>query len=134
GRAHLGLGDPGPASSGRGGAGPGATAGGSPHEAREDAGVVVRGGKPYQVPGLGAELRGDLPAGAVVVSLAAGITLAQIEQALPEGTPVVRAMPNTPISVGEGAVGLMRGTAVTAAQRELVHALFSHAGVAVDIT
>lgn len=132
--AHLRIANSGPASSERAAAELGATAAASRTEALEDADVVVLGVKPYQILDLVAELRGDLPAGAVVVSLAAGITLAQIEQALPEGSPVVRAMPNTPISVGEGAVGLMRGTAVTAAQRELVHALFSHAGVAVDIT
>ena len=103
-------------------------------EAVRDADVVVLGVKPYQILDLAAELRDDLPEGAVVLSLAAGITLAQLEEALPPGTAVVRAMPNTPISVGEGAVGLMRGDAVADAQHELLHALFSRAGVAVDIT
>ena len=69
-----------------------------------------------------------------MISLAAGITLDRIEEALPGGAAVMRAMPNTPISVGEGAVGLMRGSAVTEQQHELVHGLFSRAGVVVDIT
>src|SRR5699024_3045837 len=112
----------------------GATAARSRSEALEHADVVVLGVKPYQILDLVAELREAIPAGAVVVSLAAGITLAQIEQVLPEGSAVVRAMPNTPISVGEGAVGLMRGSAVTDAQLALIHALFAEAGVAVDIT
>ncbi|GAA4522934.1 pyrroline-5-carboxylate reductase [Brachybacterium paraconglomeratum] len=112
----------------------GATAADSRDEALANADVVVLGVKPYQVLDLAAELQAQLPAGAVVISLAAGITLAQLEQALPEGSPVVRAMPNTPISVGEGAVGLMRGGAVTDQQHRLVHALFACAGVAVDIT
>ena len=112
----------------------GATAASSRAEALATADVVVLGVKPYQILDLAADLRAELPAGAVVISLAAGITLAQIEQALPEAAAVVRAMPNTPISVGEGAVGLMRGSAVTDAQHELVHALFARAGVVVDIT
>ena len=112
----------------------GATAASSRAEALATADVVVLGVKPYQILDLAADLREELPAGAVVISLAAGITLAQIEQALPEAAAVVRAMPNTPISVGEGAVGLMRGSAVTDAQHELVHALFARAGVVVDIT
>jgi pyrroline-5-carboxylate reductase len=112
----------------------GATAAASRAEAVQDADVVVLGVKPYQILDLAAELRDDLPEGAVVLSLAAGITLAQIQEALPEGTAVARAMPNTPISVGEGAVGLMRGDAVSDEEHALLHALFSRAGVAVDIT
>jgi pyrroline-5-carboxylate reductase len=112
----------------------GATAAASRAEAVRDADVVVLGVKPYQILDLAAELRDELPEGVVVLSLAAGITLAQLAEALPSGTAAARAMPNTPISVGEGAVGLMRGEAVTDAQHELLHALFSRAGVAVDIT
>ena len=112
----------------------GASAASTRSEALEGADVVVLGVKPYQILDVVTELRDELPAGAVVISLAAGITLAQIQQALPAGVAVVRAMPNTPISVGEGAVGLMCGSSVTDEQHQLVHALFSRAGVAVDIT
>lgn len=112
----------------------GATAASSHAEAVAGADVVVLGVKPYQVLDLLSELREQLPSRAVVISLAAGITLAQMEAALGEGQPVVRAMPNTPISVGEGAVGLMRGGAVGEEQHALVHALFARAGLAVDIT
>jgi len=103
-------------------------------EALEGADVVVLGVKPYQILDLASEIGEELPESALVISLAAGTTLDRIEEALPGGTAVVRAMPNTPISVGEGAVGLMRGSAVTDQQHELVHALFSRAGVVVDIT
>ena len=131
---HLLIANSSPASSERAAAVLGATAASSRSEALAKADVVVLGVKPYQVLDLAVDLREELAAGAIVISLAAGITLAQIEQALPDGTAVVRAMPNTPISVGEGAVGLMRGGAVTDAQHQLVHALFSRAGMAVDIT
>ena len=96
--------------------------------------VVILGVKPYQILDLAAELRDTLPAGARVISLAAGITLAQLERTLPAGQPVLRAMPNTPIAVGEGAVGLMAGSAVEEAQLQEAHALFARAGVVVDIT
>jgi pyrroline-5-carboxylate reductase len=131
---HLRIANSSAASSERAAEELGATAAGSRAEAIEGADVVVLGVKPYQILDLVAELRDDLPAGAVVLSLAAGTTLAQIQGALPAGAAVARAMPNTPISVGEGAVGLMRGDAVTDAQHALLHALFSRAGVAVDIT
>ena len=123
-----------PASSRRAAAELGVTAGASRSEAVFAVDVVVLGVKPYQILDLAAELRDTLPAGARVISLAAGITLAQLESALPAGQPVLRAMPNTPIAVGEGAVGLMAGSAVEAAQLQETHALFARAGVVVDIT
>jgi pyrroline-5-carboxylate reductase len=46
-----------------------------------------------------------------VLSIAAGVTIAQLEQALPEGTPVVRSMPNTPALVGAGAAAVAGGHA-----------------------
>lgn len=132
--AHLRIVNSSAASSERAAAELGVSAASSRELAVSGADIVVLGVKPYQILDLAAALREELPAGAIVISLAAGTTLAQLEQALPGGTAVVRAMPNTPISVGEGAVGLMRGSAVTDAQHQLVHALFSRAGVAVDIT
>jgi len=44
-----------------------------------------------------------------VLSIAAGVTIDQLEAWLDEGTAVVRAMPNTPALVGEGAAGLAGG-------------------------
>ncbi len=46
-----------------------------------------------------------------LLSIAAGITIATVEAALPSGTPVVRAMPNTPSLVGAGAAAIAAGTA-----------------------
>ncbi|HMJ76172.1 MAG TPA: pyrroline-5-carboxylate reductase [Iamia sp.] len=48
-----------------------------------------------------------------VLSIAAGVTTGALEAALPEGTPVVRAMPNTPALVGAGAAAVAGGTHAT---------------------
>lgn len=48
--------------------------------------------------------------GGRVLSIAAGVTVATLEAALPAGTPVVRAMPNTPALVGAGAAAISPGT------------------------
>jgi len=63
---------------------------------------------------------GDIPAACAalgpdagrVLSIAAGVRLAELEAALPPGTPVVRAMPNTPALVGAGAAAIAGGSAV----------------------
>ncbi len=50
-----------------------------------------------------------LEPGALVISIAAGVTLAALEAAVP-GHPVVRAMPNTPALVRRGAAAISAGT------------------------
>ncbi|MCB0972596.1 MAG: pyrroline-5-carboxylate reductase [Acidimicrobiales bacterium] len=65
--------------------------------------------KPQHVVGACAPL-GELGIGRVL-SIAAGIRLAAIEAALPAGTAVVRAMPNTPSLVGAGAAAIAGGSA-----------------------
>src|SRR5947209_5090224 len=45
-----------------------------------------------------------------VLSIAAGVPLAKLERWIGDGTPVVRAMPNTPALVGAGAAAIAAGT------------------------
>jgi pyrroline-5-carboxylate reductase len=66
-----------------------------------DAVVAV---KPHLVAGVCAQLGSDSPRR--VLSIAAGVTVATLRAALPPGTRVLRAMPNTPALVGAGAAGL----------------------------
>lgn len=93
-----------------------------------DAEVVILGVKPVGTVALAAEIADAVPAGAVVVSVAAGVTTAAIEAALPAGTAVVRAMPNTPATVGRGVTGLARGSAVTDDQLDSVARVFATVG------
>jgi pyrroline-5-carboxylate reductase len=55
-----------------------------------------------------------------VLSIAAGVTIATLEANLVPGTPVVRAMPNTPAVVGIGAAAIAPGT--TAGEEDLAWA------------
>lgn len=69
--------------------------------------VVIVAVKPYQIETL---LRDATPGdGSVVVSVAAGVTVSQVESALPLGTPVVRIMPNTGSRFGAGMTGVVQG-------------------------
>jgi pyrroline-5-carboxylate reductase len=59
--------------------------------------------KPYVISAVLAEIRPHLRPSQTVISIAAGVSLAFIEERLGEGIPVVRVMPNTPALVGAGA-------------------------------
>ncbi|WP_310961428.1 pyrroline-5-carboxylate reductase [Nocardioides terrisoli] len=66
--------------------------------------------KPQDMADVLTDLAPHLHAGQLVVSLAAGITTAFIEQHLPDGVAVVRVMPNTPALVDEGMAAISGGT------------------------
>ncbi len=67
---------------------------------------VVLGVKPYQVEAVIGGLDAELLKGRVLVSLAAGVSLARLRKAVNGACPVVRCMPNTPAMVGEGVFAL----------------------------
>ncbi|MFT3763454.1 MAG: pyrroline-5-carboxylate reductase [Pseudoxanthomonas sp.] len=63
-----------------------------------------------------------------VVSIAAGITSAQLQRWLGAALPVIRAMPNTPALLGAGVTGLFATAEVDADGRRLAEKLLSAAG------
>ena len=75
--------------------------------------TVVLVVKPQDAAGVLDELAAALRPGALVVSLCAGLRTGLIEQHLPEGTPVVRVMPNTPAQVGEAMSAISAGSHAT---------------------
>jgi len=69
----------------------------------------------------------------LVVSIAAGITAAQLERWLGGDVAVVRTMPNTPALLGAGVTGLFASDRVDAAGRSFAESLLSAAGKTVWI-
>ncbi|KAB7771989.1 pyrroline-5-carboxylate reductase [Xanthomonas maliensis] len=69
----------------------------------------------------------------LLVSIAAGITAAQLERWCGGSVAVVRCMPNTPALLGAGVTGLYANTRVSADQRALATGLLESAGVVVAI-
>lgn len=80
-----------------------------PVDAVKGADVVLLVVKPQDIPALLEEVGPHVASDALVISLAAGIPLTTIEEALPIGVATVRAMPNTPALVGEGMFGISPG-------------------------
>lgn len=93
--------------------------------------VVILAVKPQQVAGVLAALSPHLGSAAVVVSIAAGVSLSALVEGLPTGQPVFRVMPNTPALVGEGMAGVVPGPGTDTAQVEMVVGLLSAVGKAV---
>lgn len=69
----------------------------------------------------------------LVISIAAGVTLAALEAAAAENFRIVRAMPNTPALVGHGAAGYCLGTRATAADSKAAQSLLGAVGIAVEV-
>ncbi|MEE1931420.1 pyrroline-5-carboxylate reductase [Streptomyces sp. TRM 70351] len=89
-------------------------------EAAKAADTLILTVKPQDMAALLDELVPHVPAGRLVISGAAGIPTSFFETRLPEGTPVVRVMTNTPALVDEAMSVISAGT--HAAEEHLVHA------------
>jgi pyrroline-5-carboxylate reductase len=86
--------------------------------------------KPQSMPGVIQELAGQV-AGKLVVSIAAGVTLARLEEL--RTSRLIRVMPNTPCLVGQGASAYCLGAGATPADGELVGKLLSAVGLALEV-
>lgn len=75
-----------------------------------------------------------LPAGeALLISVAAGLDTAFLEQHAPPGIRIIRCMPNTPALVGKGAAAFCRGTASTSTDADTARLLLGAVGLAVEL-
>lgn len=90
--------------------------------------LVMVGVKPQVMPAVLQGLAPRLGPDSLVLSIAAGKQIKDIEKDLPPGTGIVRAMPNTPVLVQAGMTVLIANEAVTAQQKDMLTALFSATG------
>lgn len=102
-------------------------------QATRAARIVLVGVKPAMVPDLLREIAPHLADDAIVVSLAAGVTLQTFADNLGADVRVIRSMPNTPSTVGKGVTGLAAGAAASADDLALVHRLFATVGAVVEV-
>ena len=95
--------------------------------------VIVLAVKPQMIPALMSEIRSVLTPKPLIISIAAGITLAQLADGLGESTRIVRVMPNTPALVGMSATAFSVNAKTTPADVALVTKLFQAIGVAYPV-
>ena len=96
-------------------------------DAARGADIVLLAVKPQVIDEVAVSVA-DALTGALVVSIAAGISCARLESHLPDGTAVVRVMPNTPALVGEGMSVISGGSDAGDEHIDLVRRVFSAIG------
>jgi pyrroline-5-carboxylate reductase len=93
-----------------------------------DATVVIVSVKPQNAAALLAEVRPHVAPGTLVLSTLAGVTTRALAEALGQDLPVVRAMPNTPALVDEGATAIAPGAHADDAHVALAREVFAAVG------
>jgi len=100
-------------------------------EAATGADVILFAVKPQQMAEVCTALAPVVQTGKpLVVSIAAGTTIARLQGWLGAETAVVRCMPNTPALVQTGATGLYASLQASESQRALAHAMLDAVGIA----
>jgi pyrroline-5-carboxylate reductase len=97
-------------------------------EAAAFADVILLGVKPVQVPALVEAIKPALTSDKLLVSFAASVTTASIEQAAGCELAVVRAMPNTPAMIGAGVTAVCAGRFCTPEKLAIAQRIFSTVG------
>jgi pyrroline-5-carboxylate reductase len=90
--------------------------------------LILIGVKPINVPDLVREIRPALDTEKLLISFAASVKTASIEEAADLDIAVVRAMPNTPSALGAGIAALTRGRFATERQLHIASFLFETVG------
>lgn len=102
-------------------------------DAVRGADAVLLAVKPQVIDAVVGELAQALDRGALVISIAAGVSTSHLGSLLPDGTPVVRVMPNTPAMVRAGMSAVSGGSSASVEQVEAVRAMLSAVGEAVVV-
>lgn len=69
--------------------------------------IVQLGFKPHMLADIAPSLRDRVGPDTILTSILAGVELATLRSAFPDAGSIVRIMPNTPVALGKGAIGLI---------------------------
>ena len=100
----------------------------SADEVAKEADVLIVCVKPNMMANILGEIRDALKPNAIIVSIAAGVTLETLEFALKDGQKVVRVMPNTPALVNAGMSSITPNKQVSEDESALIVEIFSSFG------
>jgi pyrroline-5-carboxylate reductase len=100
----------------------------TPSQVMRKPSVCVVAIKPQILKGEAPTLAGFAQTGALMVSIAAGTSVAALSKAWGKKARIIRAMPNTPGAIGQGITGLFAAKGVTASDRKKAVSLLSSLG------
>lgn len=103
-------------------------------EVRDFADVIILAVKPAIAHDAIADIADDMPVGKLIISIVAGVTTDSILTQLSGEIPVVRAMPNSPCLIGEGAIAVAPGKYATRDHVGIACEIFSATGLVVTVT
>lgn len=107
----------------------GADATSSNIEAIKGADIIILAVKPNIAGAVADEIKGELSQNAIIVSICAGKTVLALKEMFGHDK-VVRVMPNTPVTVGEGMCVVCESDDVSAEEFDYIKAIFSSFGKA----
>lgn len=106
----------------------------TPDQLAELSEIILLAVKPQGMDEALAALKGGFFPSALVISIAAGISISYIRDRLGKNTRVIRVMPNTPALVGAGAAGLALSDNCTDDDAALAQTVFNAVGIAVVVS
>ena len=105
----------------------------SEKELAENCNIIVLSVKPHIIPVVLKNLSGNVKKDTIILTIAAGISISVIENALGEDKKVVRTMPNTPAQVLSGMTAVIFNKNIENSEKEIIFKLLNSFGKSVEI-
>ncbi|HSA07113.1 MAG TPA: pyrroline-5-carboxylate reductase [Candidatus Gastranaerophilales bacterium] len=102
-------------------------------ELAKDSDVIILCVKPYAVEDVLKKLKSFITEDKMIVSIAAGVSVKTIEEALDKKIPVIRVMPNTPVLVREGMSAVCKGQYASKENADFVINIFNSIGRCIEV-
>lgn len=99
----------------------------------KESGILILAVKPQTLGSVLESLKSEITSEKLLISIAAGVPLSTYENALLEGTRVIRVMPNIAATVSEAASGISPGKNATTEDIKAALEIFSAVGTAVQV-
>ena len=107
----------------------GCTGAASAAEVVEKCDTVILSVKPQNFSDLFGSMRGSLTADKLLITIAAGVTIARVKTLAGLELPVVRVLPNTPMLLSQGASVIAAEAPVTGEQLDFAESIFNSCGI-----
>ncbi len=102
-------------------------------DAIQKADIIILAIKPQMFPEVLEEIAPAINSQQLIISIAAGVTTAKIENIIGETSKVIRVMPNTPALVQKGVTAITRGFSATEKDELITNKIFGSVGMILNV-